>query len=418
MKKLRFFILQLSIIAATAIGFLSQETTCKAAFDAPYYNITTNGGTFDGEHYYLPDGTMVKNAFFCDGIYTYFLQADGTPMKDRLTYHPDGIQIIYFDSQGHECFDTFANVKRSIAGEDVDDLCYFGTTGNMYVNVLTYNAEGTKIYYANPYGVMERYGMFKLDTNAANYTALANGKLYGYALSDGSVIGFYNSEAEADITTFSIIDTDIDISVVSNGEYKNWDGVTNVSQFRDADGSFCFAYDSTDHIVVVKPQNSTGGYTTTILSKVSDIFGAVTCDSDGYYYVVTGKNNDTDDTTQNTIFITKYDSNGNIIATTGDNGSSSLAYYYNSSFYTAYPFVGGNCDISVNGDYVAVNYAREMYSGHQSNSVFVVNIFSHITIHIHLHNESFLIMINLFLQARGTVMTEHSQSPSLTRQRS
>ena len=86
--------MQLAIVAAAAVGFFSQEMTCKAAFDAPYYNITTNGGTFDGEHYYLADGTMVKNAFFCDGTYTYFLQADGTPMKDRLTYHPDGVQII------------------------------------------------------------------------------------------------------------------------------------------------------------------------------------------------------------------------------------------------------------------------------------------------------------------------------------
>lgn len=370
MKKLKLIIMQLAIVAAAAVGFFSQEMTCKAAFDAPYYNITTNGGTFDGEHYYLADGTMVKNAFFCDGTYTYFLQADGTPMKNRLTYHPDGVQIIYFDSQGHECFDTFANVKRSIAGDEVDDLCYFGTTGNMYVNVLTYNVEGTKIYYANPYGVMERYGVFKLDTNAVNYEALASGKLYGYALSDGTVTGFYDSEVEAAYSSFSATNTNIQLSVIAAGKYINWDGTTNVSQFRDNTGNFCFAYDSGSSVVVVKPYDGNRNIT---LTKVSDIFGAVTCDSDGYYYVVTGKNNETDDTAQNTIFITKYDSNGNMIASRGDNGSSSLAYYYSESFYTKYPFNAGNCDIAVNGDYVAVNYARKMYSGHQSNSMFVVN---------------------------------------------
>ena len=112
----------------------------------------------------------------------------------------------------HECFDTFANVKRSIAGDEVDDLCYFGTTGNMYVNVLTYNVEGTKIYYANPYGVMERYGVFKLDTNAVNYEALASGKLYGYALSDGTVTGFYDSEVEAAYSSFSATNTNIQLS--------------------------------------------------------------------------------------------------------------------------------------------------------------------------------------------------------------
>lgn len=183
--------------AAMAVGLGAGSITSEAAFDAPYYNININGGAFDGNHYVLDNGTVVTNSFFCDGTYTYFLQADGTPMKDRLTYHPDGVQVIYFDAQGHECFDTFANVKMTIEGNAVDDLCYFGSTGNLYVNVITYNLEGTKIYYANPYGVMERNGVFQLDTNAVNYSALANGCYFGYANSDGSVKGFYATYEEA-----------------------------------------------------------------------------------------------------------------------------------------------------------------------------------------------------------------------------
>ena len=139
----------------------------------------------------------VTDCFFCDGTYTYYLQYDGTPMKDRLTYHPDGEQVIYFDAKGQECFDTFANVRQSIEGKPVDDLCYFGTFGNLYVNVITYNKEGTTIYYANPYGVMERGGVFELDTNATNYELLANGCHYGFANSDGSVQGFYATYEEA-----------------------------------------------------------------------------------------------------------------------------------------------------------------------------------------------------------------------------
>lgn len=190
MKKLRFFILQLAIIAATAIGFLSQETTCKAAFDAPYYNITTNGGTFDGEHYYLPDGTMVKNAFFCDGTHTYFLQADGTPMKDRLTYHPDGVHIIYFDEDGHEVFSDFSHISKSIAGADVDDMCFFNVFGYMYVDTLTYDKTGTKLYYVNPYGVLERNGWFEFSGHefdaGLGFSGVAGG--YGYANSDCSLM--------------------------------------------------------------------------------------------------------------------------------------------------------------------------------------------------------------------------------------
>ena len=74
----------------------------------------------------LTANEAITNEFVCDGTYTYFLQADGTAMKDRLTYHPDGVHVIYFDQYGHEVFSDFAHVKKSIAGEPVDDYCFFG----------------------------------------------------------------------------------------------------------------------------------------------------------------------------------------------------------------------------------------------------------------------------------------------------
>ena len=186
-------------VAILAAGVGVSGITSEAAFDAPYYNININGGSFNGSQYTLADGTTVTDAFFCDGTYTYFLQTDGTPMKDRLTYHPDGRadHVIYFDANGHECFDTFANVKTSIAGTAVDDLCYFGSEGFLYVNVITYNKAGTAIYYANQYGVMERNGVFEVRSDATNYSALANGCKYGYANSDGTVKGFYVTYEEA-----------------------------------------------------------------------------------------------------------------------------------------------------------------------------------------------------------------------------
>ena len=189
--------LKVSAAAAVLVTGFSAGSITSEAREVPYYNITTDGGTFDGQRYTTKDGVAVTDCFFCDGTYTYYLQYDGTPMKDRLTYHPDGEQVIYFDAKGRECFDTFANVKQSIEGKPIDDLCYFGTFGNLYVNVITYNKEGTAIYYANPYGVMERSGVFELDTNATNYELLANGCHYGFANSDGSVQGFYATYEEA-----------------------------------------------------------------------------------------------------------------------------------------------------------------------------------------------------------------------------
>ena len=139
----------------TEAEVVADEVTVADKGGDAYYNINENGGSWDGTHYTL-NGQVITNAFFGDGTYTYYLQADGTPMKNRLTYHPDGEHVIFFDADGHEVFSNFANVKQSIAGEPVDDLCFFNTYGYMYVNKLTYDQSGQNLYYINEYGVMER----------------------------------------------------------------------------------------------------------------------------------------------------------------------------------------------------------------------------------------------------------------------
>ncbi len=140
---------------------------------------------------YDDNGKPVINNFKCDGEYTYYFQLDGTAMKDRLTYHPDGEHVIYFDENGHEVFSDFAHVKKTIAGEDVDDYCFFNVFGYMYVDVLTYDKSGTVLYYANPYGVMEMGKWFQFsDTvvwaDGTEAVGIAGG--YGYANSDGTLL--------------------------------------------------------------------------------------------------------------------------------------------------------------------------------------------------------------------------------------
>lgn len=162
-------------------------------------------------------------------------------------------------------------------------------------------------------------------------------------------------------------------NVFASGVYSNWDGVSNVSQFMSPTGQFCIAFDNGSTVTVVKTANGNLTNERVTLQKQGALFGAVTCDMDGNYYLATGTANSGSDTSRNTIFISKYDKNGNHIRTVGNNGSSSLAWYYDSSFYTKVPFEAGNCSISVNGDVVTVNYGRTMYSGHQSNSVFSLN---------------------------------------------
>ena len=143
---------------------------------ARHYDISKDGGTFtadtDGNYHYVIDDTTIKNAFLFDGTYTYYLQNDGTPMKDRLTYHPDGEHVIYFDSDGHEVFDKDARVKRAIDGSEIDEHCYFGTYGFMVTDQIVFM--GGDPYYYNAYGVMEDDGWFRF----------ADGN-FGYAASDG-----------------------------------------------------------------------------------------------------------------------------------------------------------------------------------------------------------------------------------------
>jgi len=113
-----------------------------------YYNLLKDGGTWDGTYYTRAEGMIAKNAFFFDGTHTYYLQADGTPMKDRLTYHPDGKHIIYFDKDGHEVFNDFQYCSS------VGYTCYFDSNGYIYKDQITFM--GDKVYYLNANGKLEK----------------------------------------------------------------------------------------------------------------------------------------------------------------------------------------------------------------------------------------------------------------------
>lgn len=151
------------------------------------------GDVWDGTYYHDQNGNLMTDVFFSDGIYTYYLQLDGTPMKSRLTYHPDGQHIIYFDKDGHEVFDNAVRVKHDISGNPINDICYFGTYGYMYKDELTfanidppfYNNEswGAVPCYFNANGVLQTNGWFEFSDGNYGY-AKYGGKLisnqFGY----------------------------------------------------------------------------------------------------------------------------------------------------------------------------------------------------------------------------------------------
>ena len=136
---------------------------------AAYGNDTFYQGE-DGNLRCYENGKLVTNEFKFDGSYTYYMQADGTPMKDRLTYHPDGEHIIYLDENGHEVFTNFQYCPS------VGYICYFDAQGYLYKDQITF--VGDKTYYLNGNGAMEQSGWFQF----------ANGLDYGYANSDGTLV--------------------------------------------------------------------------------------------------------------------------------------------------------------------------------------------------------------------------------------
>lgn len=187
------------------------------------------------------------------------------------------------------------------------------------------------------------------------------------------IVAMFMSHISVYADSFSQKNTKIvyDADIV-NRDVGNWEYVSGISQFVDNENNYCFAYNKGKYVYIVKTEDGVVKKKIKIKKKTS-IFGAVACDQWGNYYVVTGKSNKTKDETKNTIYVSKYSAKGEYIDSVGDNGGASVGSD-SSEWYTKYPFWGGNCDIAINGDLLTVYYARKMYNGHQSDSLFTVNV--------------------------------------------
>lgn len=155
------------------------------------------------------DGYMVTNQFMFDGQYTYYLMANGAPMKDRMTYHPDGVHIIYFDEYGHEVFGNFQYSKNDNA------TYYFDSQGYIYKDQITFWNGST--YYLNADGKMEQNGWFEF----------ANGRDLGYGTSTGALM---NQGFSYDAKGRSV--------------YFHWNGM--VARGLISDGTWYYLMDETD----------------------------------------------------------------------------------------------------------------------------------------------------------------------------
>ena len=91
------------------------------------------------------------------------------------------------------------------------------------------------------------------------------------------------SPSEVHAKIFTETQTSVKIKIEAMGQYINWDGVSNVSQFLDEKGELCFAFDNGKYVSVVKTKNGKPASKDIKLKKKSSIFGAVTCDKNGKF---------------------------------------------------------------------------------------------------------------------------------------
>ncbi len=149
--------------------FVEEYVDVEGGRTVPHYTLNRANGDTWNYTYYKRNGKIMKDCFFFDGSYTYYLQSNGTPMKDKLTYHPDGKHLIYFDTNGREIFNKFKYCSS------VGYTCYFDSNGYLYKDKITfYNNEA---YYLDGNGKMQEDGWFQF----------ANGYDYGFAYDDGAL---------------------------------------------------------------------------------------------------------------------------------------------------------------------------------------------------------------------------------------
>lgn len=145
-------------------------------------------------------------------------------------------------------------------------------------------------------------------------------------------------------------------------EVANWANVSSGQQFLYKNEGLAYAYAYDDNLIIQTPNSKLS------IKMQYPLLGDVISDEDGNFYIVWGRTGQS--SSEETMFISKYSSNGEQLSTTGFKGESVM----NADGNTKIPFDAGNCTSAIGNGRLMVNYAREMYNGHQSNGVIGVNL--------------------------------------------
>ena len=91
------------------------------------------------------------------------------------------------------------------------------------------------------------------------------------------------------------------VNICASGIYRNWDGISNVTQFKDPNGGMYYAINSDSEVRICRVEAGSPVSKVITLEKKHPLYGTAACDGDGNFYLVTGESNNTDDTSFNWI---------------------------------------------------------------------------------------------------------------------
>lgn len=148
--------------------------------------------------------------------------------------------------------------------------------------------------------------------------------------------------------------------------------VSPVSQFQTEDGKYGEAYSGETEVMINIYSQELKIERTIEIKHEFQLVGGVTCDRQGNLYIVYGQENPENDQAKDVLIIRKYDRNG-IQLNEVTYRANETRPYSGEEWGTKNPFHAGNLSTAFQGSILAINYARQMYSGHQSNHVVYID---------------------------------------------
>lgn len=149
-----------------------------------------------------------------------------------------------------------------------------------------------------------------------------------------------------------------------DSSWSRWEGISEVSQFKDGNDNMYFAYVSNNNKLIVnrlKADMSTNRLFT--IDKAMPKVGTVIADKK-YVYIVWGAKSG-DNKNETAVKICKYNGKGNMIDSVS---------YTREEIDAVIPFDDGNCEAVISNGVLYCNFSKEQYNGHQRGIDIAINI--------------------------------------------